>query len=102
MKQPDKQSRESDLREKLRKLNFDPIAIIVETNQRIQKFAELDDPEVALPAAAAIQKGAKIILDEIKETRKLEADKKGNTYLMIPSGFDADGNAIFENRLISG
>lgn len=100
MSQPEKRSRESEVRAQLAELNFDPIQALVEATNMAKKL--MDDPDTAATAIGLVQKGSKMILDELKEARKLEADKKAPTYLMIPTGFDADGNAIFENRLLNG
>lgn len=96
----EKKTRESEVRAQLSELKFDPIAVLIEATNMAREY--VDDPENAIAAIGLIQKGSKMILDELKEARKLEADKKAPTYLMIPTGFDADGNAIFENKLLNG
>jgi len=100
MSQPEKRNREAEVRAQLLELNFDPIVALVEATNVAKQL--MNDPESAATAIGLVQKGSKMILDELKEARKLEVDKKAPTYLMIPTGFDADGNAIFENKLLNG
>jgi hypothetical protein len=96
----EKRSREEEVKAQLKALNFDPIGMLVEATNAAKEL--LSDPEIGIAAIGLVQKGSKMLLDELKEARKLEAEKKSPTYLMIPSGFDADGNAVFENKLLNG
>lgn len=93
-----KVSREDELKARLQELNFDPLSVLIEATKAAEELINRD----GLDAISIVQRGSKMILDELKEARKSETDKKSPTYLMIPSGFDADGNAIFENRLLDG
>lgn len=96
----EKKTREAEVQAQLAELNFNPIEVLVEATNIARGY--IGDPDNTIAAIGLMQKGSKMILDELKEARKLEADKKSPTYLMIPTGFDADGNAIFENKLLNG
>ena len=93
-------SREHEIKDQLKDLDFDPIKTLVEATQAAEGL--MGDPNQTGFAISLVQKGSKMLLDEMKEARKLESSKKGNTYIMVPTGFDDQGNAIFDQKLIDG